>query len=147
MRVTYKKGICSKCGEVNIIYNKSKKLCPRCNTLRLVLLAKEREKKKIDSGRAIDYKLIDKFYKKFWDSQVNKVCFETGEKLYKFHKWHVHHLIPKKKRVDLAYNFDNCVLLTLEMHSLFHSLSRKDLKEKMPKTYERLTQIEKMYEQ
>jgi 5-methylcytosine-specific restriction endonuclease McrA len=144
MIIKYKEGICAGCGETKIIYNKSKKLCPRCNTIRLVNQSKLRMEKKVKEGKALDYNRLNKFYKEVWDSQ-NKVCWESGEKLYTFHKWHIHHLLEKDKHPEAAFDIDNCVLLTLEQHSLWHHLTDKRREMLMPNTYTKYLHIKEKY--
>lgn len=145
MRIKVKIAVCSGCDLEKKIYNKGKNLCITCNTKRLQKQSRERQKKKIEQGKALDYTKLNKFYKYFWDLQNEKVCYETGEKLYTFNKWHVHHLLEKNNFMEAAYDVDNCVLLTLQQHSLWHGLSDKERQEQMPKTYDRYLKIKEKY--
>lgn len=145
MKQTLKSGICSSCNEEKIIYHKSKKLCKLCNLKRLSTQSRERQNKKIAEGKALDYDKLRKFYKQFWDAQKEKVCYETNESLIAFNKWHVHHLLEKNKVMEAAYDFDNCVLLTLQYHSLWHGLTDKERERQMPKTFKRYLEMKQKY--
>lgn len=145
MIIKYKKGICSDCGQEKTIYHKSRKLCSSCNSKRLAKKAKERYISNVEKDKALDYKKLDKFYKEFWDSNKVKECYETKKPLYKFHKWHVHHLIEKHLYPQAAFDFENCVLLTLEQHSLWHHITDKRKQIMMPNTYERYLKIKEKY--
>lgn len=141
----YQKGDCSKCGRNRLIANKSKKLCVFCNKLASIERTKERKKKLIEQGKAIDYDKLNDFYLDFWNSFEEKKCFETGENLYQFNKWHIHHILEKRDYPQHALNEDVCVLLSLEQHSLWHSLSEERKKALMPKTYKRYLELIEKY--
>lgn len=145
MKIKYRNGICSDCGGDKLIVQKSKKLCFTCNRKRLSNLAEEKRKKKIQEGKVLDYNELQDFYKAFWKSQPEKICFETGKPLFKFHKWHVHHLLEKSKYPQAAFDFDNCVLLNLEQHSLWHHLTEKRKEIMMPRTFEKYLKIKEKY--
>jgi hypothetical protein len=147
MQVKYKIGLCKGCELEKLIYHKGKKLCSTCNQKRLSKEAEARRKLKIAEGKALDFDKLKIFYKQFWDNQKEKICYETNEKLYEFNKWHVHHLLEKDKYMEAAYDFDNCVLLTLQQHSLWHGLTDKEKEKQMPKTYEKYLKIKEKYEQ
>ena len=146
MKQILKSGVCSNCNEEKIIYHKSKKLCKICNLKRLSKQSHERQKKKIAEGKALDYNKLNTFYKQFWDLQKDKKCYETDEIIITFHKWHVHHLLEKNRFKEAAYDFDNCVLLTLQQHSLWHGLTDEERQKQMPKTYKKYLEMKQKYE-
>lgn len=145
MKIKYKTGICSGCGKDKLITNKSKNLCTFCNQNRLQKKSKERYNKKVQEGKAIDYKKLDQFYLDFWNAQKEKICYETQQPITTFNKWHIHHLLEKDKHIEYAYNFDNCVLLTLEQHHLWHGLCMEDKAKLMPRTYQKYMEIKEKY--
>lgn len=130
------------CQKSKPIYHKGRKLCLYCNLKRLRQLSVAR---KIKKGTYIDPTKLNAFYRSFWDSQPNKVCYETGERLGFYHKWHVHHVIEKKPHPEHIFNLDVCVLLSQLQHSLWHGLERKDKERLMPRTFKRLVELETKY--
>lgn len=145
MQVKLKQGICSSCGKDKLIINKSKKLCFICNNKASMARQALRKAKRIADGKAVDLTKMARFYKTFWRNSKQHVCFETGEPLYVYRAWHVHHLLEKKDYPHLAYNEDICVLLTLNQHALWHSLTDEDRAIKMPKTYAKYLQLKQKY--
>lgn len=145
MRIKYKEGICSRCNKPKLIVNKSKKLCLYCNNT--VRLQRSLAKQKLKKQYVATDKMED-FYKTFWKSQPEKRCFETGQQIYKYNKWHIHHILHKNIYPEHTLNPDVCVLLTLEMHSLWHTIAESDRKKLMPHTYNRFLELKhKYYEQ
>lgn len=140
-----KTGICKRCGNNKIIINKSKGLCLYCNNLASIKRSRERRLIRIQKGLVVDLNKVNKFYKKFWDSQTIKNCYETDVPLYTYNKWHVHHVLPKKQYPQYVYNLDICVLLSLQQHDLWHKLTDKDREIKMPKTYSKYLELKQKY--
>ena len=141
----FKVGICKGCNKPKLIIHKGKGLCLTCNQKAAFERSKQRRFIKIQNGLAIDLTEVNKFYKRFWDLQTNKVCYETGVPLYRFNKWHVHHLIEKGKHPEHALNTDVCILLTLQQHALWHSLSNKSRELQMPNTYKKYIELKQKY--
>jgi hypothetical protein len=136
------KGLIQGCGKSKPIVHKSLKLCFYCNVNRLRKLSEARRKKR---GSFIDYPKLQKFYKQFWDSQVYKRCFETGEPLPFFRNWFCHHVLDKKHYPEHTYNQEVMVLLTLEVHSDWHASTEEDKAIKHPKTYAKLCELRNKY--
>lgn len=145
MQQKLKNGICKGCGKSTLIVQKSKGLCLLCNTKLSLERQRQRKLLKINKGIIVDPKRINIFYQNFWNTQPIKICYETGVPLYTFKSWHVHHLLEKKDYPQYAYNMDVCVLLSLESHSLWHSLIEIDRKLRMPKTYEQYLKTKHKY--
>lgn len=142
MQQKYKLGICSCHGKERLIYNKRKNQCYYGYVAESRKRTLERKRKK---GTLIDKVALQKFYKQFWDSQPVKVCYETEEPLFKFRSWHVHHIIEKAPHPEHIFNMDVCVLLTLQMHRLWHDLAEEDRPIQMPKTYARYIELKNKY--
>lgn len=97
------------------------------------------------NGKDVDSSKLTKFYKDFYIKHQTKCCFETDEFIGNYRSWNCHHLLEKKKYPQYALLDDICVLLTLEMHSLWHSLNDEDKAKKMPKTYAQYLLIKNKY--
>jgi 5-methylcytosine-specific restriction endonuclease McrA len=123
---------------------KSLGLIAPCNQKRLTKRYQEKRKQKIKQGKKADKNKLEDYYRKVWDAN-DHVCFETDEPLYKFHKWHVHHVLHKEDYPELAFNLDVAVLLSLEKHMLWHDLAPSDRPKKMPKTYSKYLELCKNY--
>lgn len=146
MQIKYNKGICAKCGKDKVIVNKSKKLCLWCNSMAAKARTIARQAKRIATGKQVDKNALKSFYHQFWKAQHEHICFESGERLFTFRNWHIHHVLHKEDYPEHANNMDVCILLTLEFHALWHSLAPSDRAKKMPKTYERYLQLKQKYE-
>lgn len=147
MRIKYEEGICSECGLPKLITQKSLCLCTGCNQKRLTKRYNENKKKRYTDGRKADKEKLQTFYRQVWDSMEGKhICYESSSQLWKFNKWHVHHVLDKESYPDLAFNIDVCVLLTLEQHALWHNLAPSDRRKKMPKTYSKYLELLKKYD-
>lgn len=146
MKISYKYGSCSgDCGRDNVlIIQKSLGLCAWCNQKRLTKKYQERRKARIDAGQKADKTKLEKYYRQVWD-QNEHVCYETAEPLYKFHKWHVHHVLHKEDHPTLAFNLDVSVLLSLEAHMRWHDMAKSDRPVKMPKTWAKYLDLCKQY--
>lgn len=121
-RSKFSVGLCSECGNANMLVNKSLKLCIGCNQKRLYKQSLERKKIKIKDGKIINPSRLDKFYKQYWDTNKERFCYECGCPLYVYKKWHIHHVIPKRHflkylPIDIVYNNDFCIYLCLEHHA------------------------------
>lgn len=137
MKISYKRGSCSECERDDVlIVQKSLKLCSFCNAKRLTKRYNEKRKDKVTAGEKADKTKLVKFYKEVWDRNP-PLCYETGERLWNYNKWHVHHVLEKQDYPHLAFDHDVCVLLTLEQHSLWHSIAPSDRPKKMPKTFKK----------
>jgi hypothetical protein len=142
LKIKYKEGICNECGETKLIVQKSLGLCTRCNQRRLTKRYNENRKKKQEP----EYEAkLNKFYRDVWDNNT-PVCYESGSPLFRYHKWHVHHILDKQHYPNHIFNHDVCVLLSLEKHSLWHTLAPSDRKTQMPKTYQRYLELLKKYD-
>jgi hypothetical protein len=142
MKINYKEGLCSECGDIKLIVQKSLSLCTKCNNRRLTKRYSENRKKKQQPEQ--DARL-NKFYREFWDSREH-ISFESASPLFTYHKWYVHHVLDKKDYPELMFNQDICVLLTLEEHHSWHSIAFSDRKKKLPKTYKRYLELLKKYD-
>jgi hypothetical protein len=140
--VTYKKGICNNCGKEKLIVIKSRKLCYICSAK---VSAQRTYERKLKKGTLLDYSKLKQFYADFYNNHPTQICFETGVKIYNGKHFNVHHVLEKKDYPEHMFNTDICVLLTLEAHSLWHSLSNIDRQLKMPKTYCKLLELKKKY--
>ena len=138
----YKQGICSGCGKEKLIIVKSKRLCYYCKLKESIKRTKER---KIKKGKYIDYDKLGTFYKQFYEQHPTRRCFESGQPIYNGKPWNCHHVLEKKHYPEHIFNSDVCVLLTLELHSLWHTLSDEDRATKMPKTYARYLELLEKY--
>lgn len=145
MNIKYKEDICWGCNLPKLITQKSLHLCTSCNNKRLSKSYRERLKKRIKEGKITDKQRLSRFFKKYWSKYKEHVCFESGEKLYYYSSWHLHHLIEKGPHPELAYKEDNIVYLTLQYHSLWHSSTDEQKKKLMPKTYKRYLEIKLKY--
>lgn len=134
MKINYKEGICSQCNEYKLIIQKSLNLCTSCNQKRLTKKYHENRKKKVNNGQKADKTKLQSFYREVWDRNP-PFCYETGQPLWNFKSWHIHHVLHKEDYPELAFNHDTCVLLTLEMHSTWHTIAPSDRAKYMPKTY------------
>lgn len=145
MKITYKYGICSNCNEPDkLIVQKSLRLCQGCNQRRLTKRYREKRQTKVLSNEKADKTKLTSFYREVWDENPH-FCYESGDPLYKFKSWHVHHILHKEDFPELAFNHDICVLLTLEMHSMWHTIAPSDRPKKMPKTYKRYLELCQQY--
>lgn len=145
MRIKYKNDICSGCSKDRLIVNKSKKLCLFCNQKASVERSRIRRKERIAQGKELDKSKLARFYKKFYEEHPTKTCFETNEPITNYRSWNCHHLLEKRHYPQYAFLNDICVLLTLEMHALWHSLDEQNRCEKMPKTYKQYMTIKEKY--
>lgn len=142
MQIKYKSDVCKSCGKRRLIVIKSKKLCYYCNEKRKIQKTKERLLKK---GITKKYEELNIFYKKVWDSTNPKICYETGVKILRYKKWHIHHVLEKSKYPEHIFNPSVCVLLTLQQHSLWHTLNNEQRQKQMPKTYNKFIELKKQY--
>lgn len=140
MKISYKKGTCKgDCGREDVlIVNKSLCLCQWCNQKRLVKRYNENRNKKVKNGTKA--RVPESFYKKVWNNQPH-FCYETGEPLYTYRNWHVHHVLHKEDYPEHALNPDVCVLLSLDVHATWHNLAPSDRPKYMPKTYKRYIEL------
>lgn len=146
MQIKYKTGLCSVCEKERLIVNKSKKLCLFCNQKASVERSRIRRKERIAQGKELDKSKLARFYKKFYEQHPTKTCFETDEPITSYKSWNCHHLLEKKNYPQYAFLIDICVLLTLEMHALWHSLDEQNRAEKMPRTYKQYMIIKSKYD-
>lgn len=146
MQIKYKYGYCNACGDWKLIIHKSLHLCFTCNEKRKTKKYAERRKKRVGEGQKADKAALTKFYREVWDRHTEHKCYESGERLWVYRKWHVHHLLHKEDYPELAFNHDICILLSLEQHALWHTISPSDRKLKMPKTYAKYLEILKKYD-
>lgn len=144
MQQKFKEGVCKQCNKLKLITNKSKQLCLHCNQIQSLKRTLARRNLKIQAGKVVDLSKMAKFYKEFW-AVTPHYCFETNQPLYTYRAWHVHHLLEKKDYPQYALNNDVCVLLTLQQHALWHSLTDSDRAIKMPKTYKKYLEIKQKY--
>ena len=145
MQIKYLKGICKRCNKEKIIINKSKKLCLYCNQKASIERSQLRKKERIKQGKDVDKSKLTKFYKDFYENHPTRTCFETNEPIVYYRSWNCHHLLEKKDYPQYAFIDEICVLLTLEMHALWHSLLEEDRPIKMPKTYKQYLLIKNKY--
>lgn len=145
MQIKYKTAICSRCEKEKLIVNKSRKLCLFCNQKASLERAQLRRKERILNGKELDKSKLAKFYKDFYNTHPTKRCFETNEPIRSYRSWNCHHLLEKKDYPQYAFIDEICVLLTLEMHSLWHSLSNENRAKKMPNTYNQYLLIKNKY--
>jgi len=142
MTPKYKTGVCKGCGKEKLIIVKSKSLCYYCKIKASAQRTKER---KIKKGTSLDYGKLATFYREFYERHPTRKCFESGRFIYDGKHWNVHHCLEKKRYPEHIFNPDVCVLLTLQLHSLWHTLSEEDRKIKMPKTYTRYLELLEKY--
>lgn len=116
----------------------------KCNNKAAAKRSFERKKANVNKNKEFTDKLKG-FYKIAWDSIPNKVCYETGVPIYTFNKWHIHHVLEKKYYPEHIFNTDVCILLTLEMHALWHSIAPSDRSIKMPKTWAKYNELLNKY--
>lgn len=145
MKIKYEYGICSKCGFPKLITQKSLYLCTSCNRKRLAKKAYSRLKEKIRQGKVSDKDRVRRFFKKYWKKHLPHVCFETGQPLFVYHGWHLHHLLPQEDFPQYALNEDNIVYLSLSLHRLWHDLTDEKRQHQMPKTWAAYNKIKKKY--
>lgn len=138
MIAKYKTGVCKGCGKEKLIVVKSKKLCYYCNIKASIQRTKER---KIKKGTYLDYDKLGTFYREFYEQHPTKRCYESDRYIRNGKHWNVHHVLEKRQYPEHIFNSDVCVLLTLELHSLWHTLSDEDRAIKMPKTYNRYLEL------
>lgn len=130
---------CLGCNKDKALY--ARKMCIGCYTKQRNKIYKERQKVKYKEK----YDDMETFYKKFWDGQKDKRCFECGSALFNYKNWHVHHIPIKRKYPELSHNEDVCVLMCLECHSGWHSGAPSSLEEKYPNTYKRFLELKEKY--
>ena len=145
MKIKYIEDFCNGCGDKKLIVQKTLKLCIGCNQKRLTKRYQESRKKKISNHEKADKTKLQSFYREVWDSH-QPTCYETGQPLWNYRSWHVHHVLHKEDYPNLAFNHDVCVLLTLEMHSLWHTIAPSDRPRLLPKTYQKYLDLCKQYE-
>lgn len=142
MQIKYKIGVCGDCGKEKLIVVKSKKLCYYCSL-------KQQRKRTITRkklrGTYVDNSKLTKFYKEFYDNHPTKKCFESDEFISNYKSWNCHHIIEKAKHPEFTFNEEVCVLLTLEKHALWHSLTEENRELKMPKTYQRYLELKEQF--
>lgn len=119
-------------------------MCFNCSQKASIARSKARKKLK-EPKEAKKYENLEPFYKQVWEMQ-HKVCYESGQQLYNYHNWHVHHLLEKKHYPEYKLNPDVCVLLTLEQHSKWHTLPPSELETKMPKCWAKLQELKQKYQ-
>jgi hypothetical protein len=145
MRIKYNKGTCAECKEPDkLIVQKSLHICQSCNQKRLTKRYREKRQTKVQSNEKADKTKLTSFYREVWDANP-PLCFETGDRLWTFRNWNVHHILHKEDFPELAFNHDICVLLTLEMHSKWHTIAPSDRPKMMPKTYRRYLELCEQY--
>ena len=145
MRIKYEQDICWGCDLPKLITHKGLHLCTSCNQKRLAKLYRARLKERIKSGKITDKQRLARFFKKYWRDHIERRCFESDEKLYSYRSWHLHHLLPKEDYSEYAYNTDNIIYLSLEMHALWHSLTDNERQQQMPKTWAAYVKIKTKY--
>lgn len=141
----YKWGICSECGQPKIIVNKRLGLCALHDIKRKAKIYAERRKEKAKQGLVVDKTEMAKFFKYYWEKHTDRRCFETGEPLYYYKSYYLHHLLEKQPYPQLAFKEDNIVYLSHLQHSLWHSLTDSERQKQMPKTYKRYLYIKNKY--
>lgn len=109
------------CEQDKLIVQKSLGLCMNCNAKRLRKKSENKKKERIKDGKDLDPNKLDIFYQQYWNKHPDRTCIECEITLKTYHKWHIHHLIPKKLwnkyTKDIVYADDNCVYVCLECHS------------------------------
>lgn len=117
----YIKGVCNSCGCERLIVHKSKNLCYFCTKKAEVKRRIEKHRKRVDEGLEIDPLKLSLFYQSYWNRHSDRYCVECGIELRRYHKWHIHHLIPKKNwrlyADDIVFADSNCVYVCLQCHS------------------------------
>ena len=113
--VKYSEGICSECEKEKLIVQKRLNLCAGCNRNRLVKKSLEKTK--------LRYNSLSSFYKRYWDENEHRECYECGTKLLVYRNWHIAHIIPKRDQkkysIDITYNPNNICYLCFDCHSQF----------------------------
>lgn len=96
---------------------------------------------------ALDIKRLHKLYRDIWDSREdecgNCVCYETGRELpfsFRQNTCCYHHVLPKNRYPEYAYEPWNIVIL----HPEIHELLEKNL-ERAPKVKELTQKLEEKY--
>jgi hypothetical protein len=140
MKISYKRGTCQgECGREDVlIVQKTLKLCQFCNQKRLTKRYNQKRNLKVKQGEKA--KVPESYYKKVWAANP-KVCFESGQPLYSYKNWHVHHCLHKEDYPHYALYDDVCVLLSLEYHALWHALAPSDRQRRMPNTHKRYIEL------
>lgn len=141
----FKLGICSKCGELKLIVNKGLKLCAKDDWKRKATLYASRRKERAKQGKVVDKAEMAKFFKKYWEKYLDHRCFESGEPLYYYKSYFIHHLLFKEPYPQFAYKEDNIIYLSHLNHALYHSLTEAEREKQFPKTTKRLHDIRKKY--
>lgn len=141
----YEKGICTKCGLPKLIVNKRLGLCALDDRKRKASLYATRRKEKAKKGKIVDKAEMAKFFKYYWGKYTNHICFETGEPLYQYKSYYLHHLLFKEKYPQFAFKEDNIVYLSLLQHSLYHSLTTAEREKQFPKVTKKLNEIKQKY--
>lgn len=145
IKIKYVIGICRCCGQEGWITNKSLGLRLWCDNKRKSALYRKRRKEREKKGEKTDRTKLAKFFKHYWETHPNHVCYETGEPLYFYKSWYIHHLIEKDGREDLAFKEDNIIYLSQQQHSLWHNLAESEREKKMPKTYQKWIETKQKY--
>ena len=142
MKITYKKGTCKgDCGKSDVLLvHKSLGLCQFCDMKRKMKKYAEKRKERVKTGEKADKNKLQRFYKTVWEKS-EPYCYETGERLWRYHSWHVHHVLHKEDYPLLAFNEDICVLLTLEQHMKWHDLAKSDRPRFMPRTWAKYLEL------
>lgn len=141
----YEKGICSKCGLPKLIVNKRLNLCALDDRKRKATIYAIRRKEKAKRGEKVDKAEMAKFFKYYWNKYSDHRCFETGEPLYFYKSYYLHHCLEKQDYPELAFKEDNIIYLSLILHSNWHSLTDSEKEKQMPKTWKKTNETKKKY--
>ena len=113
---------CKSCGQERYIYARG--LCGICYTKDRQAVYRERNKERINRKEILDAASLQKFYKSYWNANLNRICYECGCPIHTFRSWHIMHIIPKRlwKKylpIDIVFNPENIRYGCLSCHSNF----------------------------
>lgn len=140
-----KKKTCKGCNRDSYIYAKG--LCGICYSKERSKEYRKREIAKARSGDILDRAALQKFYRNYWEEHTERICYECGCNLYKYHSWHILHIIPKRlwKKylpIDIVFNPENIRYGCLTCHDNFDnggvSPNLNNLKNKLEQQWEHL---------
>lgn len=134
---------CIECGRDDLPHF-SKKRCRYCVSKDYKLKQKSPRTKTPQKSNKKD-ELVSFFTEAIKLSKNHPYSIETGRFISDVGGVNIAHLFPKRKYKSVATNLDNFVLLTWEEHTEFDNLLDRmefdKLKEKYPKSFERLVKV------
>jgi len=118
MQIKLKIKECRNCHKEKPIYYVTGQLCQFCNNLRLYKKQKDRY---LNDDGPLSYTRLKTLYKKYWDDNTDRRCYECGCPLHNFKNWHINHIIPKRLwkqylPADIVYDYKYIVYVCLSCH-------------------------------